>query len=255
LYPLSLLIALPLAANAALIDGQKLFYNGQYEAAAAEAVSLRSSDADALAACELQTSALHFQIKRLLGDAANKSKALELCAECPQLLTDFREAFMAGRSLAQERLKTNPEDEEALFFLGKIDLNHVWLHLGTLGRKTGWDEYWEARRSLDALLKRDPSHVRARVARAWIDYIVDTRVPWALRWVLGGGDKKKALRTLREAADAESDYFVQIEAAFGLWEMQVRERNMPEAVAIARQLARDFPENRELVRFLAANAP
>jgi tetratricopeptide (TPR) repeat protein len=255
LYPLPLLIAVSLAANAALIDGQKLFYNGQYEAAAAEAVSLRSSDAHALAACELQTSALHFQIKRLLGDAADKSKALEQCTECLQLLTDFREAFTAGRSLAQERLKTNPEDEEALFFLGKIDLNHVWLYLGTLGRKTGWNEYREARRSLDTLLKRDPSHVRARVARAWIEYIVDTRVPWAFQWVLGGGDKKKALRTLREAADAESDYFVQIEAAFGLWEMQVRERNIPEAVAIARQLARDFPENRELVRFLAANAP
>jgi hypothetical protein len=255
LYPLPLLIAASLTANAALIDGQKLFYNGQYEAAAAEAVSLRSSDADVLAACELQTSALHFQIKRLLGDAENKNKALEQCAECPQLLADFREAFTAGRSLAQERVKANPEDDEALFFLGKIDLNHVWLHLGTLGRKTGWDEYWEARRSMDTLLKRDPSHVRARVARAWIDYIVDTRVPWALRWVLGGGDKKKALRTLREAADAESDYFVQIEAAFGLWEMHVRERNMPEAVVIARQLARDFPENRELVRFLAANAP
>jgi len=62
-----------------------------------------------------------------------------------------------------------------LFFLGKLDLNYVWLQLGPLRRKTGWDEYWEARRSLDAVLKANPRHVRARVARAWIDYIVDTR--------------------------------------------------------------------------------
>jgi tetratricopeptide (TPR) repeat protein len=249
------LLAISLAASAALIDGQQLFYNGQYEAATEVAVTLRASEDEALAACELQTSALHFQIKRLLGDAPNKGKAFAECTECPRLLADFREAFTAGRTLAQSRLKADANDEAALFFLGKIDLNHVWLHLGTLGRKTGWDEYWEARRSLDALLKRNPTHVRARVARAWIDYIVDTRVPWALRWMLGGGNKQRALRTLREAADADADYFVTIEAAFGLWEMQVRERNIPEAVLVARRLARDFPENRELVRFLAANAP
>jgi hypothetical protein len=37
---------------------------------------------------------------------------------------------------------------------------------------------------------------------------------------------------------------------FALWDMQVREREVPEAVATARLLARDFPENRELRRFL-----
>jgi hypothetical protein len=26
-------------------------------------------------------------------------------------------------------------------FFGKLDLNCVWLQLGPLGRKTGWDEY------------------------------------------------------------------------------------------------------------------
>jgi hypothetical protein len=31
--------------------------------------------------------------------------------------------------------------------------------------------------------------LRARVARAWIDYIVDTRMPLGTRWLLGGGNK------------------------------------------------------------------
>jgi hypothetical protein len=35
--------------------------------------------------------------------------------------------------------------------------------------------------------------------------------------------------------------------------MQVREKNIPAAVAIARRLAAEFPENRELVRFLDAH--
>ncbi len=51
-----------------------------------------------------------------------------------------------------------------------------------------------------------------------------------------------------------SDFFVQAEAMFALWDMQVREREVPEAVATARMLARDFPENRELRRFLTIHA-
>jgi hypothetical protein len=237
----------------ALTDAQALFYNGRYEEAAAAALALRASPTDALAACELQTAALHFQVKRLLSETGTTGgKALERCEACPRLLSDFREAFTAGRALAREALTADPHDETALFFLGKIDLNHVWLHLGTLGRKTGWDEYWEGRRSLDALLKRNPSHVRARVARAWIDYIVDTRVPWGVKWLLGGGDKHRALKALRQAADEEADHFVQTEAAFGLWEMLVREKQIDDAMVVARRLNEAFPENRELVRFLAA---
>lgn len=39
------------------------------------------------------------------------------------------------------------------------------------------------------------------------------------------------------------------------WDVQVREREVPGAVATARTLARDFPENRELRKFLAIHDP
>ena len=106
---------------------------------------------------------------------------------------------------------------------------------------------------MDAVLARDPNHVRARVARAWIEYIVDTRTPWGFGWVLGGGSKKRALETLKAAAAADAPFFDRTEANFALWEMEVRERNVAAAVEHARRLAVDFPENRELVRFLEAN--
>jgi hypothetical protein len=122
----------------------------------------------------------------------------------------------------------------------------VWLQLGPLGRRTGWDEYWEARKSLDAVLKTNPNHVRARVARAWIDYIVDTRMPRGTRWILGGGSRKRALVAVREAVNTDAEYFTKIEAKFGLWDMQVREKNLTE-------LALEFPTNAELTRFLAAH--
>jgi hypothetical protein len=116
--------------------------------------------------------------------------------------------------VARTTLRSTLGDETASFFLSKLDLNYVWLQIGPLHRKSGWDEYWEARRSLDAILKVNPQHVRARVARAWIDYIVDTRMPRGTRWLLGGGNRKQGLKDVREAASMESDFFTHAEAEF-----------------------------------------
>lgn len=234
---------------------QRLFYVGHYEDASAMAMRLREVTPDDLSTYELRTSALHFLLKRQLGDAKDKEAALKSCQPCVGLLADMKADVEKGQELARARLKTKADDDEALFYLGKIDLNHVWLHLGTLSQRTGWNEYWEARHSLDAVLKSQPTHVRARVARAWIDYIVDTRVPLGLKWILGGGSKKRALSTARAAASVDAETYVKAEAGFALWEMLVREKQISEAVKVAEGLALDFPENRELVRFLASNKP
>ena len=234
-----------------LADAQRSFFNAEYETAAALTLALRSSDSDDLAAIELHSSVLLFQLKAALGDRPDKEKAFKQCGECADLLGAFLNDTARGQTLARATLRALPADESALFFLGKIDLNYVWLQLGPLGRKTGWDEYWEARHSLDAVLARNPHHVRARVARAWIDYIVDTKMPWGTRWVLGGGNRKRAVVSMRAAATAEAEFFTHAEAMFALWDVYVRERNLGEAVAIAQELLRDFPENRELLKFLA----
>jgi hypothetical protein len=254
-------MAVPLAPRAwagaaespSLDDAQRTFYNGRYADAAAKAADLCTSEVAALVACELRTSALLFQLRRALGDARDKEKAFAQCDGCAEILTADVAETRRGQAMARARLMVYPEDEETLFFLGKLDLNYVWLYLGTLGRKTGWDEYWEARRSLDKVLKQNPHHIRAKVARAWIDYIVDTRMPFGTRWLLGGGNKQRGLRAVREAAGADADLFVRAEAVFALWDMQVRERNMVEAVVTAGMLAQDFPANPELRRFLDAH--
>ena len=237
-------------------DAQRSFYNGDYAAAAAATVALRAARPDDLAVAELRSSTLLFQIKRALRqyEGVDKATAWKQCAECPALLAEFVAETQSSKPLAQARVKLAPKDEEALFLLGKLNLNYVWLQLGTLGRKTGWDEYWEARRSLDEALKFNPSHGRARLARAWVDYIVGTDVPWSVRWLLGGGNKKRGLAVVRDVVEqGDSDFFVHTEALFALWDMQVRERDMAAAVVTARRLTRDFPDNRELRRFLASH--
>ncbi len=248
--------AIPGAAQSpALLDAHRLFYNGRYEAAAAATLPLCAAPENDLAACELRTSSLLFQIKRLVGDAPDKDIAWKACATCPAIMTEFIAETARGQALARARLAASPVDETGLFFLGKIDLNYVWLQLGTLGRKTGWDEYWEARKSLDKVLKLHPDNVRALVARAWIDYIVGTKIPRGVRWLLGGGNKKRGLLVVRDAARRDAELFVQAETSFALWDMQVREKNFAEAIVTARDLVMDFPENEELRKFIERHEP
>lgn len=246
-------IATPAWATSSLADAYRLFYNGRYQEAADLAAAARTHDPDNLAAWELRSSALLFQIRRTFGEPKDKARAWRECDECNALMTAFLEEINEGRARARAILERDPGNVDARFFLGKLNLNYVWLQLGTLGRRTGWNEYREARRSIEAALVRDPSHVRARVARAWIDYIVDTRVPWTVRWMFGSASKERGLQTLQETVSGGGDDFAQAEATFALWDMQVRERNYTEAIALARGLARDFPDNRELARFLSAH--
>jgi hypothetical protein len=203
-----------------------------------------------LAACELRTAAVLFQIRAALGQQADKGNAWKQCGVCPELLSAFKATLARGQTLARATLREQPADDETLFLLGKLDLNYVWLQLGTLGHKTGWDEYWEGRRALDTVLARQPAHVRARVARGWIDYIVATKMPRGARWLLGGGSKKRGLLAIREAAGTEADFFTRTEARFALWDTQVREHDALGALATASILIRDFPENQELRRFI-----
>jgi hypothetical protein len=258
----AILLTLPpsIQAGSDDVDGalqatHQLFYNGRYADASAAALELCGTNVvNVLRACEVRTSALHFMLRRAMGDSADREQAFAQCGECPALLTTFVDDTRRAVAAARAQLKTDPGDEDTLFLLGKLDLNYVWLQLGTLQRKTGWNEYWEARRSLDKVLKANPRNVRAKVARGWIDYIVDTKLPAGTRWLLGGGNRKRGLQAVREAAEADSERFVRAEAGFALWDMQVRENNIAGARATATMLAGDFPDNPDLRRFLAASA-
>ena len=235
---------------ATLDDAQRLFYTALFADAAAAAHELTEADPGSLAAWEVRTSALHFQLRRLVGNGKDKKGAFAKCADCPKVLQSFLDDVNRGRAVARERLEKNPKDDEARFFLGKMDLSYLWMQLATLDRKTGWKEYWEAKRLLEEILEREPMHVRARVARAWMDYIVGTSVPWGTRWVMGGGNKGRGLKMVREAAKTKAEYFTQVEAQFALQEMLTRENKRDEAVEVAKELLAQFPANKDLAKFV-----
>ncbi|MGE3179102.1 MAG: hypothetical protein AB7O32_16655 [Vicinamibacterales bacterium] len=230
-------------------DAWRQFYTGRFRQAVEITQAIERTRPDDLEVQELRSSALFFQLKRLL-EPGGRRVQVRNCAPCPDLLKEFTDHFRHARALAQARVKADAEDVDARFFLGKLNLNYIWLQLGPLGKRTGWNEYWEARRSLDEVLAQQPAHVRARVARAWIDYIVDTRMPWGTEWLLGGGDKRRALRAIQDAVAGEGERFALVEARFALWEMLMRDRKVDAATEVARRLADEFPENQELATFL-----
>lgn len=237
---------------AALAEAHRLFYSGKYKESAAAAAPLRVSGntAEMLAAFDLHSSALHFQVKALLGDAKDRQKALKACAPCDGLLRDFEADVVSARAAASTRLAVAPDDSLIRYFHAKLTLNRLWLQNGTLGRRSGMGDYRAARANLDRVLQRMPGHVRATVARAWIEYIVDSRVPFGFKWMFGGGDRKKAITALRAAEAAATDPFDKAEAGFALWNALVREKRDTEARPVAERLLAVFPGNEELKRYL-----
>ncbi len=246
---------LPDVTSSTLLDrANHLYYSGAYEASAALALDVRIRDTVNLEASELRTAALHFQIRRALGEPKDRGKAWKACDLCQELMPVFLDEFTLGRAAARAAVEADPADDEALFLLGKLDLNYVWLQLATVGRKTGWGEFKEARASLKTVLERCPDHIRAKVAQAWIDYIVATSLPRGTRWLVGGGNKKRGLLAVEQAAQADAPPYVNAEARFALWDMRAREKNFEEAVITARALSADFPDNLQLVKFIARHS-
>ena len=118
---------------------QRLFYTSKFAAAAEQALQLVSRDPANLAAWELRTSALHFQIRRASGTGKDRKAAMAACKACPPLLEVFSAEFKRGREAARQRLAEAPNDEEAMYYLAKIDTSYLFLQLSTVGKRTGWD--------------------------------------------------------------------------------------------------------------------
>ena len=98
---------------ATLDDAQHLFYSALFQESAAAAKAIADAEPGNLAAWEVRTSALHFQLRRLFGEPKDRKAALARCAECQALLTTFLDDVNRGRAAARARIDKAPEDEEA----------------------------------------------------------------------------------------------------------------------------------------------
>ena len=143
-------------APASLESAQRAFYSGQYEQAAATTLAIRTADPSNLAAYELRSSALHFRIKRLMGDGADRDRAFKQCAACPVLLAEFQAEIALGQAAARAQLAANADDDNARFFLGKSTSTTCGCSSRRWAIAPVGIRYWEARKAMDLIISASP---------------------------------------------------------------------------------------------------
>jgi hypothetical protein len=163
----------------------------------------------------------------------------------PKTVGEFRELTRTAKMLAEARLKKNPDDVEALYFLG-----------ATQGLKAAYEGAVE-RRFMGALrdgndsvdlhqkvIKLDPNYHDAELTVGMYQYILGD-LPWIVRQMakVGGfsGSKKKGIATL-ERVTREGNW-ARDDARVMLIPLYKRERRFADAAAITRELSAKYPRN------------
>src|SRR5205085_1835350 len=163
----------------------------------------------------------------------------------PALVAQFRELSRTAKQLAEARLKQNPRDTEALYFLGL-----------TQGLKASFEAAVE-RRFIAALrdgsdavdkhrqvIKLDPNYTDARLTIGMYDYILGG-LPFIVRAPAGlmgyRGSKKRGLGTLELVA--REGIWARDDAKVLLITLYKRERRFTDALKITRELAALYPRN------------
>jgi tetratricopeptide (TPR) repeat protein len=157
----------------------------------------------------------------------------------------FLDEVAKGMSLAEARLKRNPNDTSAMYALGiahGLRSNYYWVV------KKAWRDSLrdatQARKLHNRITELEPGNVDARLVQGLHDYIVGS-LPLVYRMVgfLAGirGDKEKGIRTVQEVATRGK--LNRIDAEIFLCALYRRENQPAKAIPLVDDLVRRFPRN------------
>ena len=173
----------------------------------------------------------------------------------PKVITEFRNLTREAKRLSETRLKRDPKDIEARYWLG-----------ATEGLKASFEEAVE-RRHIAALkdgndsvdnhrevLKLDPNYVDVGITIGLYEYVLGS-LPLPFKVVAGvtgfRGSKKKGLAWVERVA--KEGTWARDDAKTLLIILYTREKRYPEVLANARELSAKYPGN-YLYRLEAAGA-
>ena len=173
----------------------------------------------------------------------------------PKIISEFRNLTREAKRLADLRLKKNPKDVEALYWLGAEE-----------GLKASFEEAVERRHyaalrdgndSVDhhrEVLKIDPNFIDVGITIGLYEYAVGS-LPLPIKVMAGitgfRGSKKKGLAMIERVASEGN--WARDDARTLLIILYTREKRYPEALAHARELTAKYPCN-YLFRLEAADA-
>ena len=173
----------------------------------------------------------------------------------PHLVGQFHNWTRTAVQLAEARLKRNPRDLEALYFLGVTEgLKAVFA--AAVERKYT-SALSHSSRAVDRhreVLKLDPNFHDAELSIGMYDFIVGSLpLPMKIMASIGGvrGSKKRGLETLERVA--REGHWARDIARLLLIDLYKREKRWTEALAVARELAERYPRN-YLFKLQAADA-
>jgi hypothetical protein len=173
----------------------------------------------------------------------------------PKVTEEFRELTNRTEQLCEARLKQNPKDADALYYLGASEgLKAAW---GSMVERSFMSALSNGKDSVGHhrdLLKLDPAYTDAKVTVGMYDYVVGTLPPLVklgATFIGLRGSKKRGLATLEEVA--REGRWARDDAKSLLIALLKRERRFRDAYTYANELATKYPRN-YLFKMEAADA-
>jgi tetratricopeptide (TPR) repeat protein len=163
----------------------------------------------------------------------------------PAFQQELFSALSKAESIAGDRLRQNPRDEEALYWAGVAHVTRAIYEL-TLAKANlaALGEVKEARKYHAQLLSLNPNFVDALLVVGTYDYVVGS-LPWYLK-VLASligyrGNRERGLAAIERVT--REGHWARDDAKNFLAILYFREKRYPEARALLEDLARSYPRN------------
>ena len=163
----------------------------------------------------------------------------------PRMVEEFRALTRTAAQLAKARLKRDPKDVEALYFLGATE--GLKAAFATAVQRSFMSALSDGSSSVDRhrdVMKLDPNFHDAELTIGLYDYVVGSLpAPVKLLASIIGtrGSKKRGLLTLQRVATEGT--FARDDAKALLIVLLKREKRYEEALNISRELASKYPRN------------
>jgi len=161
------------------------------------------------------------------------------------LQAELLQALQKAQGVADDRLKKNPRDKEALYWGGVTHATRSEF-LFTLQRSNlaALREGLEARKYHLKLYKSDPHYADALLVIGIADYVAGS-LPWYVKVLasMSGihGSRAQGVEELKRVS--QEGYFARVDAKIILVALYRREKNYPAALALLEDLLQSYPRN------------
>ena len=163
----------------------------------------------------------------------------------PRTIEQFREWTRAATMLAKARLKKDPRDVEALYFLGATE--GLKAAFGVAVQRSFMSGLRDGSSSVDRhreVIKLDPNFHDAELMIGLYDYVAGS-LPLPVKLIVGiggvRGSKKRGLLTLERVM--KEGRYARDDAKALLIVLYKREKRYKDALAVSRELAVKYPRN------------